>query len=245
MTWAIDLDGVVWLGESPVTGSAAAIARLRSSGTRVVFITNNSAHVVTEVVRKLQTHGIPATDDDVITSAQAAATLVKPGETALICAGKGVDEALQRRGVRTVRSGRVDAVVVGWHREFDYDGLTAAVRAVRNGARLIGTNADATYPTTTGPLPGGGALLAAVSYASGVEPEVAGKPNRAMVQLVKERFGDIEVVVGDRAETDGTLAHRLGARFALVLSGVTERAHLPVIPEPAAVAADLATLVPA
>lgn len=211
----------------------------------MVFVTNNSAHVVTEVVRKLQNMDIPASDDDVVTSAQAAATLVKPGETALVCAGKGVDEALQRRGVKTVRSGRVDAVVVGWHREFDYDGLTAAVRAVRNGARLIGTNADATYPTTTGPIPGGGALLAAVSYASGVEPEVAGKPNKAMVQLVKERFGVIEVMVGDRAETDGMMAHRLGARFALVMSGVTEHAQLPVRPEPAAVAADLSALVPA
>lgn len=211
----------------------------------MVFVTNNSAHVVTEVVRKLQNMDIPASDEDVVTSAQAAATLVKPGETALVCAGKGVDEALQRRGVKTVRSGRVDAVVVGWHREFDYDGLTAAVRAVRNGARLIGTNADATYPTTTGPIPGGGALLAAVSYASGVEPEVAGKPNKAMVQLVKERFGVIEVMVGDRAETDGMMAHRLGARFALVMSGVTEQAQLPVRPEPAAVAADLSALVPA
>lgn len=233
------------MGESPIHGSAQAIARLRSSGTRVCFVTNNSAHVVTEVVRKLQNMDIPATDDDVVTSAQAAATLVKPGETALVCAGKGVDEALQRRGVKTVRSGRVDAVVVGWHREFDYDGLTAATRAVRNGARLIGTNADATYPTTTGPIPGGGALLAAVAYASGVEPEVAGKPNKAMVQLVKERFGVIEVMVGDRAETDGMMAHRLGARFALVMSGVTEQAHLPVRPEPAAIAADLAALVPA
>lgn len=209
-----------------------------------MFITNNSAHVVTEVVRKLHNMDIGASDEDIITSAQAAATLVQPGETALVCAGKGVDEALQRRGVKTVRSGRVDAVVVGWHREFDYDGLTAAVRAVRNGARLIGTNADATYPTLTGPLPGGGALLAAVSYASGVEPEVAGKPNKAMVQLVRDRFGEIEVMVGDRAETDGTLAHRLGAKFALVLSGVTEEAMLPVVPEPAAVAADLAALVP-
>ena len=95
MTWALDLDGVVWLGESPIPGAAQAIARLRSSGTRVVFITNNSATVVTEVVRKLQLMDIPASDEDVVTSAQAAATLVKPGETALVCAGKGVDEALQ------------------------------------------------------------------------------------------------------------------------------------------------------
>ena len=244
MTWAIDLDGVVWLGESPMPGSAAAIARLRSSGTRVVFVTNNSAHVVTEVVRKLHNMDIGASDDDIVTSAQAAATLVQPGETALVCAGKGVDEALQRRGVKTVRSGRVDAVVVGWHREFDYDGLTAAVRAVRNGARLIGTNADATYPTLTGPLPGGGALLAAVSYASGVEPEVAGKPNKAMVQLVRERFGGDRSRGGRPGRDRRHAGASPGRQFALVLSGVTEESQLPVVPEPAAVAADLAALVP-
>lgn len=244
MTWIIDLDGVVWLGDSPVRGAADAIARLRSGGTRVAFVTNNSAPLLTDLVRKLQAMDIDANDGDVITSAHAAATLIEPGETALVCAGRGVDEALQRRGVRTVRSGRVDAVVVGWHREFDYDGLTAAVRAITNGARLIGTNSDATYPTPTGLIPGGGALLAAVAYAAGVEPEVAGKPNRAMVNLVRERIGQVEVVVGDRAGTDGVLAHRLGARFALVLSGVTERAQLPVSPEPSVVADSLARLVP-
>jgi len=244
VTWIIDLDGVVWLADSPIRGAADAIARLRSSGKNIAFVTNNSAYVVTDLLRKLHGMGIGAADNEILTSAQAAATLVAPGETALVCAGRGVDEALQRRGVRTVRSGRVDAVVVGWHREFDYDALTAAVRAVQNGARLIGTNSDATYPTPTGPLPGGGALLAAVSYASGAEPEVAGKPNRPMVNLVRERIGRVEVVVGDRAETDGVLAHRLGARFALVLTGVTERAHLPVSPEPAVVADDLARLVP-
>ena len=47
----------------------------------VVFITNNSAHVVTEVVRKLQNHAIDARDDDVITSAQAAATLATASAT--------------------------------------------------------------------------------------------------------------------------------------------------------------------
>lgn len=244
MTWIIDLDGVVWLGDSPIRGAPEAIARLRSSGKRVAFVTNNSAYVITDVLRKLHGMDIDAADDDIVTSAQAAATLVAPGETALVCAGRGVDEALQRRGVRIVRSGRVDAVVVGWHREFDYDALTAATRAVRNGARLIGTNSDATYPTPTGPLPGGGALLAAVVYASGAEPEIAGKPHRSMVNLVRDRIGGVEVVVGDRAETDGVLAHRLGARFALVLSGTTEKAHLPVSPEPAVVADDLARLVP-
>lgn len=243
MTWVIDLDGVVWLGDSPIRGAADAIARLRSAGKRVAFVTNNSAFTITEQLTKLRDMGIPATEDELLTSGQAAASLVEPGQTALVCAGRGVDEALQRRGVRTARTGRVDAVIVGWHREFDYERLTAAYRAIRGGARLIGTNADPTYPTPAGPVPGGGALLAAVVYAAEIEPEIAGKPNKAMVNLIRNRVGTVEVVVGDRPSTDGALARKLGARFALVLSGVTDAGDIPGEP-PDVVANDMAALVP-
>src|SRR5688572_14033301 len=154
MAWLLDLDGVMWLGDQPIYGAADAVARLRAGGQRVVFLTNNSSLTVGDYVNKLRGMGVPAEDADVITSGQAAAAMLAPSSTALVCAGKGVDEALQRRGIRTVRSGRADAVVVGWHREFDFDRLTAAYRAVAAGARLIGTNDDATYPTPTGLLPG-------------------------------------------------------------------------------------------
>jgi HAD superfamily hydrolase (TIGR01450 family) len=243
MAWLLDLDGVMWLGDQPIYGAADAVARLRSNGQRVVFLTNNSSLTVNDYVAKLRAMGVPAEEADVITSAQAAAAMMTPSSTALVCAGKGVEEALQRRGVRTVRSGRADAVVVGWHREFDFDRLTSAYRAVAAGARLIGTNDDATYPMPTGMVPGGGSILAAVSYATGQPAEVAGKPFKAMVGLVKERVGRVDAVVGDRASTDGALARNLGARFTLVLSGVTSQEDLPVEPAPDLVVADLAAAV--
>lgn len=238
-TWLVDLDGVIWLGEEPIPGSAAAVERLRANGVQVVFLTNNSAATVEEYLDKLGRHGIAATADDVITSAQAAASLVEPGTTALVCAGPGVDEALAERGVRRVREGEADAVIVGWHRDFDYARLTAAFRAVRGGARLIATNDDATYPTPDGPIPGGGSIVAAVAYASGVTPVVAGKPNEAVAALVAERVGRVETMVGDRLETDGLMARRLGVPFSLVLTGVTSAPS----PEADRVAADFATLV--
>ena len=135
MTWLLDLDGVVWLAEDPIPGSAEAIARLRGElGQRVVFLTNNSSATLDEYLAKLERCGAPTGAEDLITSAQAAATLVRPGETALVCAGPGVDEALQARGVTTVRDGPADAVVVGWHRDFDFGRLTAAFDAVHGGA---------------------------------------------------------------------------------------------------------------
>jgi 4-nitrophenyl phosphatase len=170
---------------------------------------------------------------------------MEPGSRALVCGGPGVEEALHRRGVRVVREGEADAVVVGWHRDFDYGRLTAAFRAVHGGARLVGTNDDPTYPTPEGPIPGGGSLLAAVATAAGVAPVVAGKPHEAMADLVRERTGGnlTGVLVGDRPSTDGLMARRLGLPFALVLSGVTRPQQLPVDPAPDRVAADLAELV--
>lgn len=247
MTWLLDLDGVVWLAEEAIPGSAEAIARLRSGGERVVFLTNNSSATIAEYLAKLDRLGVPTSALDLITSAQAAATLLEPGEVALVCAGPGVEEALAARGIRTVRSGRADAVVVGWHRDFDFARLTAAFEAVHHGARLIGTNDDATYPTPAGPLPGGGSLLAAVAYASGATPVVAGKPNAAIVELLRARVDDPEIVVGDRPSTDGRLAERLGVPFGLVLSGVTTvagvRAGNEAGPVPSRVAADLASFI--
>lgn len=155
MPWALDLDGVIWLGDAPVPGSADAVARLVAHGEEVVFVTNNSSQPVAEVEAKLVAHGIDAAGA-VLTSAMAAATLVAPGEVALVCAGPGVEEALVARGATTVREGDADVVVVGFHRDFDYGRMEAASTAVRRGARLVATNDDATYPTERGPVPGRG-----------------------------------------------------------------------------------------
>ncbi len=242
MTWVLDLDGVVWLGDQPIPGAAEAVGTLRAGGERVLFATNNSFARLAEQEAKLERFGIPA-HGDVLTSAMAAARLVEAGERALVCGGPGIAEALEGRGATPVRDGDADAVVVGFHRDFDYERLRVAVRAVQRGARLIATNDDATYPTPDGPIPGGGAIVAAVAYASGVRAVVAGKPHAPMADLVREVGGETGTVVGDRPETDGAFARTLGYRFALVLSGVTHETDLPVEPAPDTVAPSLAALV--
>ena len=246
MAWILDLDGVIWLGPDVVSGVPEAVARLRDAGERVLFLTNNSSRPVTDVLEKLEGMGIEAEADEVATSALAAAEMLEEGSTALVCGGVGVEEALDRRGVKRVSEGDADAVVVGWFKEFDYDRLTAAFHAVSKGARLIGTNDDPTYPTPDGPVPGGGALLAAVSVAAGVEPEVAGKPHQPMADLVRSRLGDDTdgvILVGDRPSTDGAMAQRLGVKFALVMTGVSDNEDIPDDPPPDHVADDLPTLV--
>jgi len=246
MVWILDLDGVVWLSDDVIPGVPEAISRLREAGHTILFLTNNSSRRVGDLVEKFEGMGIPVDAEEIVTSAQAAATMLEPGSVALVCAGDGVREALGVRGVKTVDAGPADAVVVGFHKEFDYDRLNAAYQAIRGGARLIGTNDDTTYPTPDGPIPGGGALLASVAAAAGVEPEVAGKPYQPMAEAVLARIGGAAehgMVVGDRPDTDGLMAQRLGLPFALVFTGVTSEDDLPVEPEPQLTAPDLATLV--
>ena len=121
----------------------------------------------------------------------------------------------------------IDAVVVGFHKTFDYLSLHRASAAVRSGATLIGTNDDATYPTATGLIPGGGSILAAVATASGIAPIVAGKPYAPMGTLVRRALDCEDLtecwMVGDRYSTDGAFAKSIGAKFALIASGVTSR----------------------
>lgn len=236
-----DLDGVVWLAHRPIAGSVDAVAGLRAAGIRVLFVTNNSFSTRDEQVEALGAIGIGA-EGDVLTSAMSAAQLVEPGWRVMVCGGRGLIEEVERAGAEAVvpyrtRSapGPFDAVVVGFHREFDFGVLSDALTAVRNGARLIGSNADPNYPTPDGPIPGGGSILAAVEKATGQRAVVTGKPNRPMADLVLRECAEVPVssmiMVGDLPETDGRFAETLGCRYALVLSGMTEsadgiRAHM-------------------
>ncbi|MEY2452436.1 MAG: hypothetical protein QOD92_2010 [Acidimicrobiaceae bacterium] len=244
MNWVLDLDGVVWLAETPIPGAAEAVQRLQASGGTVVFVTNNSHPTTADYERKLERHGIHA-PGAVITSAMAAAALVTAGERALVFGGPGVVEALEKRGAVIVDDGQPDVVLVGFHREFDYERMRIASTAVRAGARLIATNDDATYPTPQGLIPGAGAILAGIERASGARAVVAGKPYAPMADTVRAHLDEGDgIVVGDRPDTDGRFARTLGYRFALVLTGVVTANDVALVePTPDDVAPDLLSLV--
>lgn len=244
MLWVFDLDGVVWLAGRAIPGSAEAVRHLRDEGARVAFVTNNSGPTVADHVRRLAAANIEVAPEELATSSQAAASLLGAGAKVACVGGPGLLEALEARGVEIVpASARPEAVVVGRSLRLDFGDLADAAAAIRNGARFIATNTDATFPTPEGPEPGAGALIAYLQVGSGRAAEVAGKPAEPMAALVRARFGQPDIVVGDRAETDGQFAVGIGAPFGLVLTGVTHRSDLPVQPHPAMVADDLAGLV--
>ncbi len=250
----MDLDGVVWRGREPVAGSVEALSERLALGERVVFCTNNSSERGVDTAATLVGHGLPA-GVEVVTSADAVVALVAPGECVLVVGGPGLLEAVDAAGARVVPAaaepyGRagvalddVDAVVVGLARDIDYGQIDRAAGAVRAGARLLASNADATFPGEDRLHPGCGALLAAIETAAGERATVAGKPHGPMVDLLRSMLPGGAVVVGDRTDTDGRLAEALGWPFALVLSGVTTPDDLPPDVPTAVVAADLRSCV--
>ena len=250
-----DLDGVVWLAGVPIAGSVRAVERLREAGLRVVFVSNSSAPTIAEHTAALAAIGIVA-DGDVISSATAVAELISAGERVLVAGGPGVVEAVRTAGAipfdgddTDATADGVDVVVAGLHRTFDYNRLCLATKAIRAGARFIATNRDPLFPTSDGPIPGGGSIVAAIATASGVDPETAGKPHPPMVRTVHRLLGgDVDperlLVVGDQVFTDGLLAEALGCRFAIVRTGNTAPG-VDVDPPPDLDGADLAAVVDA
>lgn len=243
MDFVCDLDGTVWLNGVAIPGVPQAIARARAAGHRFLFATNNSASTPSEIEQRLAAIGVQAVGE-VVSSAAAAAGLVTVGERVFVIGGPGLRDAVATAGGTLTAIDPIDVVVVGRDTSLTFADLVRANSAIRSGARFVATNTDPTFATPTGLEPGGGVMVAAVALASGVEPEVAGKPHEPMAAAVKRALGgDLShaVVVGDVPATDGLFAVELGVPFALVLSGTTTTAH-GLRPRPRFIARDLVEL---
>jgi glycerol-1-phosphatase len=228
----VDLDGVAYLGDRPIEGAAESLAAARGRGVRVVFVTNNAARPPQAVAEQLVSMGVPATPEDVMTSAIAAARELAErfpaGTPVLAVGGAGVRDALVSVGLRPVDSAteRPAAVLQGFGPEVGWAALAEASIALRGGAQWIATNADLTLPSPRGPLPGNGSLVAALAAATGLRPEVIGKPEPALFTAALGAGSDNPLVIGDRLDTDIAGAVAAGLPSMLVLSGVSSAADL-------------------
>ena len=236
----LDLDGVVYLGSRPIPGAGETVSALAEAGVRVGFVTNNASRTPEAVAAHLVELGCPATPDQVVTSAQAAAALLAErfagagAASVLAVGGEGLRRALTEVGCRLVGSAddRPDVVVQGFAPELRYADLAEAALAVAGGAWWVATNRDRTLPTERGTQPGNGALVEAVATAAGRGPDqYAGKPDQALIREAVRRTGARRpLVVGDRLDTDIEGAARAGLDSVCVLTGVADGTHLVAAP---------------
>lgn len=232
-TALLDLDGVVYVGPDAIDGVPETLAEARRRGMRTAFVTNNAARTPETVAAHLRELGVEAAADDVVTSAQAAATLVfdqvGAGAAVLVVGGEGLRVALTERGMRPVTSADdAVAVVQGFAPDLDWRSLAEGTFAVRRGLPWIAANLDSTVPTPRGMAPGNGALVGVIARTTGLAPlAVAGKPELALHRESMRRTGARDpLVVGDRLDTDIEGANRAGVPSLLVLTGVATPADV-------------------
>jgi 4-nitrophenyl phosphatase len=238
----IDMDGVLWHGNKAVAGLADFFQTLRDLQINFILATNNASSTPQQYVDKLANMGVSVHINEVMTSAMATAMYLagqtEPAKTRVFVVGEdGAIEALQEQGfiltdlyeIDGPDSKGADIVVCGKDHSINWDKLATATLNIRSGARFIGTNGDNTLPTELGLIHGNGAILAALETASGVKPEIIGKPEPIMYQQAIARLGsDLSetVAIGDKLETDILGAVRTGIRSLMVLGGVSTEADL-------------------
>lgn len=229
----IDMDGVVWKSDSPIGDLADTFNRIRTRGLKFAFATNNSTKTSEQYVERLSKFDVPVEPWQIITSSQAAAHALSkdfPRGTKVFMIGEdGIQTALKEEGFEILsieNASQAQAVVMGIDRNINFDKASEATLLIRKGIPFYATNADKTFPTPRGEIPGSGAWLSVITTATDVEPIVAGKPSPVLVELSMEKLGtkkEETLVVGDRLETDIAAGQAAGCPCALVLSGISTR----------------------
>jgi glycerol 3-phosphatase-2 len=247
----LDLDGVVYVGPDAVPGAPEHVAAAREAGMRVAFITNNAARTPARVAEHLRELGVEADAEDVVTSAQAAARLLEErlgaGAPVVVLGAGGLVEAVSAAGLRPVGvKDDAEAVVTGYGPDVVWREIMRAAVRIRDGLWWVASNTDLTFPTKYGTAPGHGVLVETLRRFSGVDPVVAGKPARPLLdETVRRCGGERPLMVGDRLDTDIEGARAAGIDSLLVMTGVTglpELVSADARLRPTYVAADLSGL---
>ncbi|MEZ4516037.1 MAG: HAD-IIA family hydrolase [Chloroflexota bacterium] len=232
----MDMDGVLWHGDTPMPGLVDYFHALDTAGIDYILATNNATKRIVQYAEKLAGFGVHVPAEKILTSAESTAVYLAEEydlDTPIYIVGdSGLYEAITSHGFRIlspadVRNGEfAPVVVVGLSRTITYEGLAMAAHLVERGARFIGTNPDASFPSEIGPLPGSGAIIAVVEASTGVTPFIIGKPAPVMFHEAIDRLGgdpDTIAMVGDRLSTDIAGGRDAGLQTIMVLSGISTR----------------------
>ena len=216
-----DLDGVFYNDTRPIPGGAEVVAQLRAQGVPFRFVTNTTSKGRRSLARKLQTFGIDAAPHEIFCPAVAAALFLRERKATGVffttddTRGEfdGVREDLARPGY----------VVLGdLGDDWTFAKLNQALRYLLNGAQLIALGMSRYWHADDGQRLDVGPIASALSYATGQQPIVLGKPAADFFRLAARDLGFEPAqcaMVGDDVVTDIGGAQETGMRGILVRTG--------------------------
>lgn len=223
----LDMDGTVYLDETPIGDMKNTLSALRSAGKKLVYFTNNSSKTPEEYVAKLQRIGLWDERDLVYTSAMATAEYLQefyPGKKVYLVATDAVKCSFADYGVCLTEE-TPDVCVLAYDTTLTFEKLKKINEFIVRGAVFIATHPDDVCPTKDVFMPDVGAFLALLKVSSGRSPDViCGKPYSVMGDCIRRRLGvngGEVVMVGDRLHTDIRFGNNSGFHTLLVMSGET------------------------
>lgn len=229
--YLIDLDGTMYRGTELIQEAADFVQKLYDKKIPYLFVTNNSSRTPAQVADKLRTFNIPTTEEQVFTTSQATANYIyeqNQNAAVYVIGEEGIQTAIELKGLQK-RDTNVDYVVVGIDRSINYEKLSVACLAVRNGATFISTNGDIAIPTERGLLPGNGSLTSVITVSTQTQPIFIGKPESIIMEQAIKVLGihkDDTLMIGDNYDTDILAGMNAGIDTLLVHTGVTTKEHL-------------------
>ena len=231
-----DLDGTVYLDETPIGDVKGTLARLRAMHKRIVFLTNNSSKTEAEYRQKLARIGLWGDGDLVYTSAMATAEHVAarfPHKRVYLLATDAVKEEFSRT-VPLVEEAP-DVVILAYDTTLTFAKMKRFNEFLAGGAVFLATHPDAVCPTAGVSMPDVGAFLELFYTSSGRRPDlIVGKPGTAMGEGLERRLGIPRArmcMTGDRMHTDIRFGNNCGMHTVLVLSGETTEETMKNFPD--------------
>ena len=231
-----DLDGTVYLDETPIGDVQNTLARLRAMHKRIVFLTNNSSKTEAEYRQKLTRIGLWGEGDLVYTSAMATAEYVAarfPHKRVYLLATDAVKEEFSR--TVPLAEEAPDVVILAYDTTLTFAKMKRFNEFLAGGAVFLATHPDAVCPTAGVSMPDVGAFLELFYTSSGRRPDlIVGKPGTAMGEGLERRLGIPRArmcMTGDRMHTDIRFGNNCGMHTVLVLSGETTEETMKNFPD--------------
>jgi len=245
-----DCDGVIWHASTVLEGVREVLYTLKKMGKRIIYVTNNSSKSRATYLKKFQNLDLPASLDDIFSSAVAAAYYVKhfvnikDDEKIYVVGGEGICRELEEQGVHWCGSDednkpiseeefteiqpdpKVKAVMFGFDVNINYRKYARAFTYLNSNpdCLFLATNTDMTYPTKHLLFPGTGSMIHTLTASTNRTPTVLGKPTTNMMDCIIQKFNldrSRTCMVGDRLITDIAFGKNSGLSTLLVLTGVT------------------------
>lgn len=227
-----DMDGTIYLGERVFPEAQALIRLLRRMGRRIIFYTNNASRSPERYVERLTRLGFAPLPEEILTAGEVTVDFLlreRAGKSVYLMGTPDLEEQFRRAGIALLPhdTPRADVVVTSFDTTLTYQKLDAACRCIRGGAEYLCTHPDFNCPTEDGFLPDSGAIAAAVTASTGVQPTYFGKPYGGAIAAITARTGigaGEMCMFGDRLYTDIAFGKRGGVCAVLMLTGETDEA---------------------